>query len=259
MRAKLPSYQVPLFTIAYYTGIRAGELLSLEWQCVDFLTEIPLIKIPGALAKNRKPRTIPLYHPEMVEVLKFAYQTREPRCPYIFQIRGRRLKSYRTAFENARMLVRLSTLVPLPLQARTGELSQKQLAAFGKVPDVEVPALFERALREHLTENQIKEAIVERDGKVSRVLFHDTRRTAVRNMERARVRRADARQISGHRTEGVYLRYDIASEESALEAADTLRRFQAQQQAKKIVGNLWDTPTESEVKSEAVKEVKSLN
>src|SRR4051812_28834120 len=38
-------------------------------------------------------------------------------------------------------------------------------------------------------------------------LFHDARRTAVRNMKRARVRPSDARQITGHATESVYLRY----------------------------------------------------
>jgi hypothetical protein len=63
-----------------------------------------------------------------------------------------------------------------------------------------------------------------------------TRRTAVRNMERAQVRRADARQISGHRTESVYVRYDIASEQGAFEAAEKLRDFHAKQQARKIVG-----------------------
>jgi hypothetical protein len=73
------------------------------------------------------------------------------------------------------------------------------------------------------------------------------------------VRRADARQISGHRTEGVYQRYDIASEESALEAAETLRRYHAQQQAKKIVGNLWDTPAKNQLQSEASNGAKSLN
>ncbi len=258
-RAQLPPHQVPLFTTAYYTGIRAGELLFLLWQYVDFMAEIPLIKIPGEVTKNGKPRTIPLYHPDMLETLKFAYQTREARCPYIFQFRGRRLKSYRSAFERARNLVRLSKLLSPPLAERTGELTRKQLAALSRVPDAETPELFERTLDEHLTDQEIKEAIRNPDGVVSRVLFHDTRRTAIRNMERARVRRADARQISGHRTESIYLRYDIASEESALEAGNTLRQFHAQRQTKKIVGTLWDKQAEDEPKSEAANGTKPLN
>jgi hypothetical protein len=153
----------------------------------------------------------------------------------------------------------LAKLLPPSLAERRKELTRKQLGAFSQVPDVEVPELFERALTEHLSDQQIKAAIRDRDGIVSRVLFHDTRRTAIRNMERARVRRADARQISGHRTENVYLRYDIASEESALEAAETLRKYQVQQQARKIVGNLWDAPSENSAQKEARDKANSLN
>jgi integrase len=41
---------------------------------------------------------------------------------------------------------------------------------------------------------------------------HDFRRTAVRNMERKKVPRSIAKKMTSHRTESVYIRYDIASD-----------------------------------------------
>ena len=173
LRDALPDYLRPVFVMAYHTGMRKEEILSLRWEQVDLLGH--RVRLEGKDTKSGEGRIIPLAR-ELHETLILQRQRRDtecPDCPYVFFRMGRRIGDFRCAWH--------------------------------------------RACRE---------------AGVPRLLFHDLRRTGVRNLVRAGVPERVAMAISGHRTRSVFDRYNIVSERDVAEAAEKLEAYLAEKRTR---------------------------
>ena len=92
----LPYHTKAIFTTAYYTGMRRGEILSLTWDKVNF--EKRLIELEATDTKDKEPRTIPICD-ELYLLLK-----RTPKAlhdDHVFLFKGKQIKDIRTGLKRA--------------------------------------------------------------------------------------------------------------------------------------------------------------
>lgn len=84
MLAALPEYLRPVVKLAYSTGMRRGEVISLQWENVDLLNR--QIRLNPGDTKNGEGRVIPLGD-ELVDTLQSQLHLRNttiPDCPLVF-------------------------------------------------------------------------------------------------------------------------------------------------------------------------------
>lgn len=112
-----------------------------------------------------------------------------------------------------------------PLKHRLEDQREKTRAV-ERVRGEIVPWVFHRDGEEILSIRTTWNGACRRAG-LEGLLFHDLRRTAVRNLERACVSRSVAMKLTGHKTESVYRRYAIADTKAQEEGVAQLARLHA--------------------------------
>ncbi len=169
--AVLPPYLKDVVTFGYLTGWRRGEILGLTWHDVD--RDGRLIRLPGDRAKNGRPRSVPIEGEELQVLVERRYQAR-----LVEQDGAIKVVDY---------------------------VFHKDGEAIGDFRKPWTKACINAGLF-YLVKDERG-----RERKVPEKLFHDLRRSAVRNMVRAGVPERVAMEISGHRTRSIFDRYDIVS------------------------------------------------
>jgi integrase len=193
LRDALPEDLQPIVTFGYHSGWRKAEILGLTWERVDLREGI--VRLDPGETKNEEGRTLYM-NEELLKEIHDLHAKRHLGCPYVFHRDGNPIAGFRKAWASACIQVGLCEVLK----------------------DSEGKAVV-------VKDKKGNEKVV----KVPTKIFHDFRRTAIRDMVRSGVSERVAMLISGHKTRNVFDRYNIVSDQDLKEAAKKKQAYHEKQ------------------------------
>ncbi len=192
--------RLPL-ALGYFTGMRLSEVLGLKWEQIDFLNGT--ITLRAGETKNDQGRIIPVV-PQLATRLIEQHARRQQDCRYVcFRLdRGHAVKigGFRKGWRSACIKAGLGKIEPA-IDPITGE------------------TLYQKPRKDR--RNSKPQVKMVYHG----MLYHDLRRSTVRNLVRAGIPEKVAMKVSGHLSRSVFERYNISSEKDVLEAGQKFATF----------------------------------
>jgi len=189
----LPEYLHDFARFGYLTGWRKGEIASLRWEDVDS----DVIRLRGVNAKNGASRVI--LGGELGELIERRKADRQVKTStgvmlsaWVFHNEGEPVGDFRKAWATACVAAGLGLFICRDCKQPVNGHRCEQCRA---------------------------------EVKYSGRLFHDFRRTGVRNMVRAGVPERVAMTISGHKTRSIFDRYNIVNEADLRDAMQRTQNY----------------------------------
>lgn len=191
----LPDYLQDYALFAYITGWRRGAIAKLEWNDVAD----GVVRLRGMNSKNRTPYQVPI-EDEIVQIIDRRNAARVAGCSLVFRREGKRILSFGKAWNTAAVLAGLGKFI-------CRHCGEQILARKCSVCN-EKGVGRKRTDRDGFADDAIYQGC----------LFHDFRRTAVRNLRRSGVPQNVVMRMAGMKTDAIFKRYDIIDDEDLREA-----------------------------------------
>jgi len=189
-------YMRALLALGFTYGWRKGELLAMRVVQVNLVERT--IRLEPGTTKNDEGRTAKLT-PECYELVRACAAGKAPTEPLFTREDGTPVRDFSKTWADLCVAAGLGRFV-----CRTCKTPGRPCAACAKAK---------------------RRTSYAYQG----IIFHDLRRSAVRNLERAGVPRSVAMKITGHKTEAIYRRYAIVSEADMAEAVTRLEKLRIEQ------------------------------